>query len=73
MTSPIFVRCETCGGEGRRLESYWVYEHGCGFPHPDVEDCGRCEVCDGTGEEEVEGEPITLDDLDEINASLSPS
>lgn len=61
---PIFIECEACGGEGRKLESGWVYEHGCGFPHRDAIDVGPCPRCDGMCSEEISGEPITLEDLE---------
>jgi hypothetical protein len=66
MSSRIFVACPVCLGCGRKLESFWVYESGCGFPHEDVEDVGACPNCDGFGSEEIESEEITLEDLEAI-------
>lgn len=54
MTDTRFIRCDACGSEGRILTS----DGG-----PDERDHGPCPYCDGTGMEEVEAEPITLDDL----------
>jgi hypothetical protein len=33
----IIAVCPSCGGEGHTLHRISVYEHGCGFPHDDVE------------------------------------
>jgi hypothetical protein len=57
MTSgdPRIVPCEHCGSEGRIYEGYG------NDPHP--RDCGPCLVCEGTGGEIIETEPITLEDL----------
>lgn len=41
--------CEECGGEGCDRRRVTVYEHGCGFPHDDVEEI-PCLACGGTGE-----------------------
>lgn len=41
--------CPVCGGEGCERRGIWVYEHGCGFGHDDVEEI-RCVECGGTGE-----------------------
>jgi hypothetical protein len=50
------VLCETCGSEGRIYRG--LYD--------DERDCGECPACKGTGLEEVEVEPVTLDDLEFI-------
>jgi hypothetical protein len=43
-----FITCDQCGGEGHQLRTVWVYEHGCGVPHEDVE-AVKCDVCNGAG------------------------
>lgn len=65
MRDHILVICEYCGGEGRLYRSCFVYERGCGFSHPDVEDDGKCPDCEGTGHALIEGDPITLDDFED--------
>lgn len=47
------INCECCGGEGRDLR-------GSG---PDPIDYGECTVCEGTGRELIEVEPIEMEDL----------
>jgi hypothetical protein len=49
----ILVLCEACGSEGRVFVG--SYE--------DERDVGECPVCHGTGREEVESEPIEMEDL----------
>ena len=44
----IIVDCDACGGEGYIPRTIHVYEAGCGFSHPDVEEV-RCEECCGMG------------------------
>lgn len=63
--TPIFVCCAGCDGEGRDYREGWFYDRFFGQVQ-DVEDCGPCPYCDGFGSEEVEGEPITLEDLEEM-------
>lgn len=41
--------CETCAGDGCIRRLITVYEHGCGFPHDDVEE-QPCPDCGGSGE-----------------------
>ena len=53
MTDPRIVPCDHCQTEGRILRGQ--YE--------DERDEGPCPVCEGTGGEIIETEPITLDDL----------
>lgn len=65
MTDPRIVECSCCGGEGRVLESAWVYEHGSGHGHWDALDAGPCPHCDGTGGEIIETQPIELEDLEQ--------
>lgn len=43
-----YVACTDCGGEGHKLRTIQVYEHGCGFSHADVEAL-PCELCGGSG------------------------
>lgn len=40
--------CEACGGEGYIARTVHVYEAGCGFSHPDVEET-PCQACRGAG------------------------
>ena len=42
------VSCEQCCGDGITRHAIWVYEHGCGFPHEDVEE-RPCDACNGAG------------------------
>lgn len=53
MTDPRIVPCDHCQTEGR------IYSG----QYEDERDCGPCPVCEGTGGEIIETEPITLDDL----------
>lgn len=56
---PIFVECEACGTEGR------IYTTRSGHANdPDTIDLGECDVCQGTGTMEIEGERLDLEDLD---------
>jgi hypothetical protein len=52
----IIADCPYCGGDGHTLHRISVYEHGCGFPHDDVE-ARHCTDCHGVGFsiEEAEG------------------
>lgn len=55
MNDPRFIPCQACGSEGRRYS---------GHPNdPNPVDEGECGVCEGTGGEIVETEPVTLDDI----------
>lgn len=54
MTDPRIVPCDRCGSEGRLYSGQ--YE--------DERDCGECPVCEGTGGEIIETEPIEMEDLD---------
>lgn len=66
MADPILVLCETCGSEGRIIVRCMAYEPGCATPHHHGErDEGECPDCEGTGYALIEGEPITLEDLEE--------
>lgn len=66
--------CPCCDGSAVIAKRVYVYEHGCGFSHPDTEE-EQCPQCEGAGQilvegppirpEDVEGEPITLEDLEE--------
>lgn len=53
------VCCENCGSEGR------VYIG----QYEDERDNGECPVCEGTGGEIVEVEPITEDDIENLAGS----
>lgn len=50
--SARLVRCGFCDGEGR------IYRG-----HLDDWDDGPCHVCNGTGEEEIETEPVAEEDI----------
>jgi hypothetical protein len=65
------VPCEACGSEGYESYTATVYEPGCGFGHDDVFlDYSRpCPVCEGTGGAVIPVEPITLDDLLEMEGN----
>lgn len=58
----IFVECSVCNGSGVEAFLVRVFEHGCGFAHDDTDE-RPCRQCDGNGLEEVDAEPITLEDL----------
>lgn len=62
---PIFVECEACGGSAVQVIGCWVFEHGCGFAHRDTDEI-PCPACDGFGEVEIKGNPLTLEDLDAL-------
>ena len=55
MGNERIVLCETCQSEGRILRG----------AEPEPTDNGPCPVCDGTGEEIIETQPVELDDLDQ--------
>lgn len=40
--------CEACDGKGYIPKTIHVYERGCGFSHPDVDEI-PCETCGGNG------------------------
>jgi hypothetical protein len=44
----IIIDCDPCDGKGYIPRVTHVYEAGCGFSHPDVEEV-RCESCGGAG------------------------
>lgn len=48
--------CEHCDGTGYIPRRITVYEHGCGFPHDDVEEI-KCEACGGYGGYVADVEP----------------
>ena len=64
--SPIIVPCEACGSEGR-IYHVVGYDRATGSPQEFDE---PCPYCNGTGGEEVEGQPITLEDATAIGESL---
>lgn len=47
-TPEFLADCETCGGQGYIARTIHVYEPGCGFSHPDVEE-RPCQACNGVG------------------------
>lgn len=53
MTDPRIVPCDYCQAEGR------IYRG----QYEDERDCGECPVCEGTGSEIIEAEPIEMEDL----------
>lgn len=50
--------CPECNGDGCFDEAYFRNDHSVGNRH------SECSYCDGTGEVEIEVEPITLEDLE---------
>lgn len=64
MTDPIFVECSQCEGYGaivvpsRQFHSKWDTD-----PPEYYNEEEPCPTCGGTGKEEIQGEPITLDDI----------
>lgn len=63
--SPILVPCSLCNGLAKVGRRVTVYEHGCGFPHDDVEE-DDCPECEGAGQLLVDGALITLEDLEDM-------
>lgn len=64
---PIYVdheECGACGGEGRFIEIIGVDYRDGGM----IERGYTCEACGGEGYREVESTPMTLDDLEELEA-----
>ncbi len=55
MCHPVLISCRSCRGEGR-IE----YGHP-NAPHADWVE--YCDSCEGSGIEEIESEPATLEDL----------
>lgn len=47
-TPEFLFDCEACGGKGYIAKTIHVYEPGCGFSHPDVEET-PCQACNGNG------------------------
>ena len=47
-TPEFLADCEVCGGQGYIAKTIHVYEPGCGFSHPDVEET-PCHACGGNG------------------------
>jgi hypothetical protein len=47
-TPEFLFDCEACGGQGYIARTVQVYEAGCGFSHPDVEET-PCQACGGNG------------------------
>lgn len=60
---PLLVPCPLCNGSAVSVRAVWVYEYGCAFGHYDSEE-DPCPECDGSGQTLVDGEPITLEDLE---------
>lgn len=62
-STPRLVACPTCRSEG-------FIEHGHpNAPHPDWVE--PCPTCDGDGCIEIEAEPITVDDLDDMSGDAT--
>lgn len=55
------VPCTHCGSEGR------LYRGHANDPNP--RDCGPCPVCEGTGGEVIEVEPVELENLEAERAA----
>jgi hypothetical protein len=54
---PFLIPCRCCGGEGFIESGHPTAPHASGVR--------ICEHCHGSGDEEVEAIPVTLDDLDD--------
>lgn len=52
--------CPECNGDGCFDETYFRNDHSVGNRH------SECSYCGGTGEIEVVVEPVTLEDLEDI-------
>lgn len=61
---PLLVHCPLCNGSAVSVRAVWVYEHGCAFGHYDSEE-DPCPECEGNGQALVDGQPITLEDMEE--------
>jgi hypothetical protein len=64
LTEPRLVECPSCHGAGD-IE----YGHP-NAPYPNWAE--RCRDCDATGLVEIDDEPITVDDLDEMSGETQP-
>jgi hypothetical protein len=47
-TPEFLFDCGECSGQGYIARTVHVYEAGCGFSHPDVEET-PCQACNGVG------------------------
>jgi hypothetical protein len=47
-TPEFLAGCNACAAHGYIARTINIYEPGCGFSHPDVEEV-RCEACGGNG------------------------
>ena len=55
--------CEDCSGQGYIARTVNIYEAGCGFSHPDVEET-TCKACNGVGWFIGEAEGYTIPPAD---------
>lgn len=64
MSNLRIIPCECCQTEGR------IYRG----QYEDERDYGQCPVCEGTGGEVIETEPVTLDDMccSDCGARINP-
>jgi hypothetical protein len=61
----VEVECPCCGGEGEI-----IYDTGINYRDGSIMEHGyRCEECNGRGGVWIEAQPITIEDLDEIDGS----
>lgn len=60
-TNERVIPCESCGGDGEFNEPYFRSDHSVGNRH------SKCTACAGTGEQVIELEPVTLEDLEEAD------
>lgn len=63
--TPLFLAdCEACDGKGYIAKTIHVYEPGCGFSHPYIEEV-PCKACDGQGWLvcEAEGDAVASTDV----------
>ncbi len=65
MPDRIFVECCGCDGSGHKTERQVYFDRDCGWFEGE-RILGVCEYCHGFGSEEIEAEPVTLEDLEVI-------
>lgn len=64
VTDPIFVMCQPCEGSGRHIERENYFDRDGGW-FTSERDLGECQYCHGTGDQEIEGERLTIEDLEQ--------
>lgn len=66
--SPRLVLCEACGSEGRIYVRDWCSGSWNEPAHWGERDDGECPWCEGTGGALIATDPITLEDVEAIEA-----